>query len=368
MSLGYAPYILNDMKALVGLGYAGAKVDASGFLAMALENASIGKTELVNTNGHKKTIKFKYKQRVLKNRVSSTQNCDIDFVSAYSEQEITAPTTKKVGFHISEETMALYMDEASNRAKLGTAQTDATLELMEILASAHNAINAAINDSLLASVTFGKNIVSGNSGTTETTVNFNPTSGSLDLSSGIVQILTDAQASGFVGKPQIVGAGLFNNYHMAKMNSLVGVGQGLDLSKFQDYKFFLDWGVPSLAEWGGEANAIGVFDPGAVQLVTATDLQGFRVKKLANSEFFTLPMMVDYGYGQTLMNVNCQIREIDCPTELTDGYEGGTDTFDAGYALYVWVNFGLFQPETPYQSGDRLYGANGALLYKATNA
>jgi hypothetical protein len=68
-----------------------------------------------------------------------------------------------------------------------------------------------------------------------------------------------------------------------------------------------------------------------------------------------------------MLNIDFQLKEIDCPQETTVGYE--ETTLGAGYSLIMSKRFALWQvPSDAYQSTDRLTGNNGSLRYTATNS
>jgi hypothetical protein len=68
-----------------------------------------------------------------------------------------------------------------------------------------------------------------------------------------------------------------------------------------------------------------------------------------------------------MLNIDFQLKEIDCPQETTVGYE--ETTLGAGYSLIMSKRFALWQvPSDAYLSTDRLTGNNGSLRYTATNS
>lgn len=368
MATGFAPYILRDLKTLAGEQYPGLKVDAAGFTGMLLENSSVSQTQLVGGDGHLSEIRFKYKARLTDNYVGTERDCDLDYTPAYLEATLSAPRTASVGLYFSRATMAQYMAEATNRTTVGSPSVGVFAEVADSIAHAANAMIAKIDKQLLADVTWGDNVTSGAS--TAETINLDNDTTVMSLSAGIPKLLGDLANSGFSmsNAPLLVGGGIFQNYDLARKAGVLGVGTGIDYSKQFGYKYYADVYANATIGSVWAANQIGAFDKGSIHLVQSTTYQGFMAGRHAQSEFFTITLPVNTGYGMTTMTFDAQLREYDCPTTITNGYTGGSETVQPGYQLILSKVYGLFQqPTNAILSNDRLYETNGAIRFAITN-
>jgi hypothetical protein len=365
MANGFAPYLLKNLAALAANNYPGLKLTPAGMTGMLLRNSNIGETQLVNGNGHKKTIKFKYKVRQNPSLVQETDNCDIDFTPVYQEGQLDAPRVAKLGFHISAATVAQYMDEASNPQNIGNPAVRVIAEIADSIGHCANAIIGKIDQRLLGDVTWGINVTNGLN--TAKTFNISKDATKYNLDSGFAMLLNDAFENEFSGPLLIVGSGLLNAHELVKMqNAITSAQNGIDLSRFAGYQFYPDLNAASSAKFG--TNQIGVFAPGTIHLVQADEYQGFRQGKIANSINFQITLPVNLGNGeQALMTFDAKLKEVDCKTVLLNGY-GEEVEYEEGYALILKKNYGLFQlPTSAYSASDRLTGVNGALRYVVTN-
>ncbi len=362
MANGFAPYLLKSLNGLAAINYPGTKITPAGFTAMLLENSDVVDAKLTNQQGHQKTAKVKYKVRQTDSTVQENDNCDIDFTPAYLESDMTATRFAKTGFHISMETISKYMEEASNPENIGNPSARVMTEVANSIAHAANSIITKVDKRLLADVTWGTNVVSGTNAAVTLNLPLDSTQNS--LAAGYAKLLSDAFENEFSGNLLIVGSGNFNAHELQKQAGYIAQAQnGIDVSRFNGYKFYPD--LHAKTSWA--ANRIGVFAPGSIHLVDFQKYVGFQSGKIGNSTFFQITLPVNYGMGETMMTFDAQLKELDCPTELLDGY-GEAATYDRGYALFLSKRYGLFQiPADAYLSDDRLTGVNGALRYDVTN-
>lgn len=362
MPNGFAPYLLKSLTALAGINYPGLKLTPAGFTGMLLENSNVVEAKLTNEQGHQKTAKVKYKTRQTVDTVSEEDNCDIDFTPVYKEADMTAVRFAKTGFHISMKTVSKYMEAASNPKSIGNPSVRVIAEIADSIAHAANSIVQKIDARLLSDLVWGNNVVSGNNAAT--TLNIGLDSTKNNLSGGFAKLLNDAFENQFGGTLLIVGSGIFNAHELQKAANAIGAAQnGIDLSKFNGYKFYPDMLAKTV--WG--TNQIGVFAPGSIHLVDFQKYVGFQAGKVANSTFFQISLPVNTGNGEVMMMFDAQLKELDCPTTLLDGY-GNEGSYDRGYALFLSKRYGLFQtPADAFNSDDVLSGVNGALRYEVTN-
>lgn len=362
MANGFAPYVLKSLKALAGINYPGLKLTAAGHLAMLLENSNVVEAKLTNAEGHQKTAKVKYKVRQTASVVQEEDNCDIDFTPVYLEGDMTAPRTAKVGFHLSLETVSKYLEEASNPQNIGNPGVRVIAEIADSIQHAANAIITKIDQRLLSDTVWGINVVSGNN--TAQTLNIGLDQTKYNLSGGFAKLLSDAFENEFSGELLIVGSGkMFAHEAVKAANALATAQNGVDLSRFNGYRFYPD--LQAKTSWG--TDKIGVFTKGSIHFVDFQKYVGFQAGKIGVSTFFQITLPVNYGYGEVMMTFDAQLKEIDCPTVLLNGY-GEQVTYTRGYGLYLSKNYGLFQiPSNAYSSDDRLSGVNGAIRYTVTN-
>lgn len=361
MASGFAPYLLRDLMTLAGQNYPGTKITAPGFLQLLLENSDISNATLVNPDGHQLTAKVKYKQRISPSLVAENDTCDIDFVPAYSEADMTAVRIAKLGFYISRDTVSKYMADASRQQSIGAPAVGVLAEIVNTIQHTANAMIGKVDQRLLGDVDWGVNAVYGN----DVVQNLNiEQDGTLnDLESGYAKLLNDAFENEFVGDLLIAGSGKFNAYQLQKMAGALALNSaGVDVSRFTGYKWYPDLWAKNSVNWGGDD--IGVFSKGSIHFVDFDKFKGFRTGKLANSTYFQITL----DANGTPMKFDAQLRELDCPTTILDVY-GTSGTYSEGYVLYLKKTYGLFQvPSTAYATSDRLVGVNGAIHYNITNA
>lgn len=122
----------------------------------------------------------------------------------------------------------------------------------------------------------------------------------------------------------------------------------------------------SRSAWG--ANQFGVFAENSLGLIEVDRYVGSFAGLKGGSAFFTMPIPIAVsGVADELgsINIDCQMKYVDCPTEVSDG-AGGTKKINRGWVLYISKSFGLFNmPTDMYKSSDRLSGNNGTLRYTA---
>jgi|ERR1043165_707002 hypothetical protein len=362
MSNGFAPYILKDLAVLSANNYPGTKLTAAGHLGMLLENSNIAEAKLTTEDGHKRSATIKYKVRQTPDVVQEEDNCEIDFIPVYQEAEIKQVRLAKVGFHLSMETVSQYLEEASKETSIGNPAVKVIAEIVNSIQHAANAIITKIDTRLLGDTAWGTNVVEGNN--LATTLNIGKDGTKYNLAGGFAKLLNDAFENEFTGNLLIVGSGKLNAHEMVKAANAISAAQnGLDLSRFSGYKFYPD--LNAKTAWG--TDHIGVFAQGSIHFVDFQKYVAFQSGPLGNSVFFQVDLPVNYGYGETTMKFDAQLKAIDCPTVLLNGY-GEQVTYTRGYALYLSKTYGLFQtPGDAYSTSDRLSGVNGALHYKVSN-
>ena len=365
MATGFAPYLLNDIKSITGNATPRYKVDMHGFTKMLYQGAGAAPIQTNTLAGGKREVRFWYRQRNTKAQTDTSYSCDNVLTPARIEATVSVNNTRAIAWHLTDALVQQYTDEANARATVpGSSPTaGVSAELLDILFSGANGILKAMNDDLLGLVTWGKNSVNGVS--TAVTLNLPKDKTVQPLDQGMPKLLSDYNLNGLTGRPQIVGSGLMYAYMLTQ--PMVGVDQSGMNSRLATAMadFWPDMDFDTIVG----ANDFGVFEPGAVQLVEFFENSGAFGKKLGNSLFGTLPLpTVDPNGNSVPVLFDFQLKELDCPTTLTDMYSGQSGTYNRGYGLYIWKNFGLFQvPADSYRHEDVQRSVNGALHYTASN-
>jgi len=370
--LGFAPALLGHLQFLMEANYPGVKITPSGFTKMLIENNPKMNVSSVNgvkmsdlkrstIDGHIRDVRLKFLPRIKDDQIADVDNCDNDFGFQYTETTLETPQFSKAGFQLEWGFVEQYQSEASNIASIGDPATGVLQEMVDQIMHTVNGLITNIDKKLMNSVTFGVNVSTGNALAKD--ININKDGTVLGLSDGMTEILSDVADNEFVGDALMSGSGIFNKYQIARAN--IGINSaGLNIGSQSGYQWFFD--LNSATPFG--TNHVGVFAKGAVGFVDLDRYIAWKTGAHGNSTFFTMKLPVEStpGGAPTMMNFNVQIKEVDCPTEAFDGYE--TRTMGRGYQIFISKQFGLFQqPTSAFQTGDRLEGNNGSLLYNITN-
>lgn len=335
------------------------KITSVGFIDFLMKQNNPKVIDQAFTDGHRRVVRIAYLQRGVENFVSSSDNCDIDVVPQYLETLADVTGFKKVSILIKDSDIRNYCKDASDTVMLGAPPTELMQEHLTNILAQLNGLYQAIDGDLLSTMAlnFGKNISTGLS--SAKTVNISKDAQVQGLTQGVGEILNDFQDNELVGRPAVVGTGLFRDWW--NQQKVKGIDMsGINSSLYQnDFDFYYD---PKAASKFG-ANQIGVFAPNAVQFINyPLFVKGFAgLRGLSHFGQFTDPRMPQMG-------LDFQFKFYDCPTSVTNGYSGGTVTVDRGWVLTLSKTYGLFTtPTNAYDGNDRLAGTNGALRYNITN-
>ncbi len=369
MATGFAPYILNDIRSAVGNATPHTKVDMHGLTKFLYTGAGSSPIQTSELSGHKKEVRFYYRNRNTKAQTDTVASCDNVLTPARLEATVSVGNTRQIAWHLPHALVAQYMEEASTRVNLqgSNPMTGVSKEMLEIIFAGCNGILKAMNEDLIGLITWGKNSVAGVS--TAVTLNIPKDKNIQDLTVGMPKLLSDYHMNGLTGRPQVVGSGLMYSYMLTQPMSanpdLFGFNSSIATANL-DYYPDQDWTATTV----GNANTFGVFEPGAIQLVEYIENLGFQSGRLANSTFGVMPLPTVDPLGNAIpVMFDFQLKEIDCPTTLTDAYTGNTATYTKGYSLILKKDFGLFQiPADAYRHEDIQRSVNGALRYTASNA
>jgi len=316
MAQGFAPYLLHHIKQIAGMATPQYKMEVPGFLNMLMSQSKPSEVKLNNENGHRKTVRIKAKQRATKDMTDTSKSCDNVLVPIWQEQEIELSVTRQIAFHIPDETIALYEDNASRTVAIGQPATAIMNEFLENILTHTSALLEAINDDLftVAAANIGTNRVTGSNASQS--ININKDGAVNPLGDGFTKILSDYKRNMAKGRPQIVA-----------------------------------------------------YEPDAVQLVEYCEYTGFKAGvKPGGSTFgvMTLPAMVNGEIKP--VEVDFQLKYQDCDTTYTDAYYGTTITLGKGYNLILSKQCGLFTIDTAaYRATDVMNGNRGSYRFTLSN-
>jgi hypothetical protein len=363
---GFVPYLLAHASQIFGNQTPSAKLTPPGFLQMLLANKPTGMQVINNStmdgSGHIRGLKIKYRPRGLSSDVKTTDDCNVDVVPEYQEADVPTTMFRKIGIKIDDDVIRKYEAEASRTVAVGQPASPLMIEMYNAILEQMNGFVGSINSALLTSqaAAFGKNAVTGSNATS--VLNFSNTN-QISYTDGIIKLLTDVQENEFYGKINICGNGIISAFDMARQFQKGANQAGFDPSSF-NVKIWND--IYSKAAWG--ANQLGVFAENATGLIEIDRYVGSFAGNKGGSDFFTMPIpLAVSGVADELgsMNIDCQLKYVDCPSEVSDG-AGGTKTINRGWILYISKSFGLFNmPTDMFKAGDRLAGNNGTLRYTA---
>ena len=373
MALGFAPNLLQHMKVVAQNNYQGMKITPLNFLKMLIENnpslnitkggETINPLKRSTLAGHIRDIKLKYLPRAVASQVEELDDCDNNIMYHYTEQDITTPRFVKTSLFLDWQFVEKYQAEASQAVALGTVPAMGALqELQDQIMHSVNALVSKMDTQLMADVVWGTNAVSGNNAVT--TLNIDNDSTNFDLSTGIAQMLYEAKFNELFGDVLIAGSGNMQKFELLKGSNAIALAQnGVNLASLQGYRFY--WDINAATSWG--TNQVGVFGKGNIGFVDIDRYIAWKTGEFGTSTFGTIELPVETTTGvPKFVRFNIQIKEIDCPTEIYNGY--GTVTSDRGYQVIITKRYGLWQlPTDSVQATDRLTGVNGALRFAITN-
>lgn len=365
MANGFSLGILQHIKEVAKDATPQYKIEVPGYLQSLLLAHSPGAIKNDSFDGHFKTVKVKKKKRYTAANTETEASCDVTNVSAYTEDTVSVSNYRQIAVHIEDEIIAAYDKAASN--PVGVIGTQVPSEFIEEMMLAANGLLSGINNDLvtLAAAEVGVNRRTGVN--TAAPINMSKTKDIVSLTDGLTQILSDFRLNNMMGRPVVVGSGLFNNFMIQQASSQGGFN-GVDTRlQAAGLDFFYDNDVASVLD----DNNILVYEKNAVQLVQYLKYQGFKAGAKGTSIFGTAPLpfmarTASGGIEIVPINVDVQFKYNDCEAEFDTG-EGNT-TLQKGWNMILSSNFGLWTiPDDAYRAGDVLEGNRGSLLYDITN-
>jgi len=377
MATGFCKAQLAHMTSILqnGNSYGGSKVTPPGFLnALLSKEARPNALQVAySTRGHRlPTVDISYIQRSTEAQTGTALDCDIDVTPGKKEVSFTVTKNRQISMHVPDDTMRQYCADASNPANLNGIGTPLMQDFLELMYSQLNGLYQGINTDLVTSqaTRFGVNRRTGSTSTTA--LNLTLAGTTMNVQDGIGRVITDMELNEICNDVFIVGNGNFHLWANAQMRGALGMNQsGVDNSRLMDAlgaKFYFDQKTAAL--WGD--NQIGVFDASDVQFIEYNRyVGGFAGVKGAVElgQFFDPRVQCWTPAGYQPMAFDIKLKYIDCPTSLTNGYAGGSQTYNEGWAVYISKTFDLFNvPVDMYDGGDPLSGNRGSLRYTVTNA
>lgn len=363
-NLGFCPAILYHIDQIAEQNAPGKKMHVAGFLAMLFccQNSSVTPLNDQYDGGHQRSLTVSYRRRPVLTDVGTEDNCDINTQPGKLEWTVPALTHRQYSFHIADDLIRRYCQDASNMMNAGAPATQVMQEVYDLIVEGANILLKSINRALVTAqaTEFGVNTTTGSS--TGKVININRNGNDFALDDGIVEMMTDIVENEICGDPCMVGGGLFNAYTKARAIACCN-NAGLDLGAAGIPQFFFDKDTQSI--WGN--NTVGLFAPGSVKFISRNRYIGDWAGARGTSFFSTLPLPVqEFGCADDCLRdlvLDMQIRYNDCPAD--DG-QGGT--IGRGIQVILSKQFALWsQPDTAFAATDELYGTNGMLKYFITN-
>lgn len=357
---------MEHIAVLAGMNDPSIKITATGMISMLKKSQP--EVKLTSPQGATRNLTVKYRKRSVAALTETTDDCGLDSLPAYQEQNIETTLFRKFSFMVEDEDIRRYCEDAQRTIAIGGMPTPFMQEHLTLMLSQVNGLIQAVNQDIVTAqaTAFGKNAVTGLS--TTTAVNFNDDSTVNLVAEGFTKLLTDYQVNEGQGTPQIVGSGIIHSLMLQNQKGAVGPNMGGINQSILANGMEFHYDPYAATAWG--ANQFGVFMPGAVALIEADKYVGGFAGRKGASEFgnILLPLAGNITDGMNVPSISfdLQMRYIDCPTELSP-YEG-TQTVDRGWQIILSKRFALWnQPSNAFYPGDRLTGVNGSLRYTASN-
>jgi hypothetical protein len=343
------------------------KVDTPGYLQYLLGN---NKPDVISTakddgSGYMRNVEIRYRQRGVKGKSVTTDDCSIQVQPAYKTITVPATSFRALGFAFEDDLIAQFYQDALSPTRMG--QTVVMKEVYETIIHWANGLFGDINDDLLAyqAANFGKNVVTGVN--TATALNFILAASTNPLQQGMTKVVADGMENLIdVRNSTIVGSGLINNYYIQHNSGAKSTDQsGVNTSNLALPKFYYDHSTQ--AAWG--ANRFALLEKDAVQFVNTCRFRGIKAGQKGSDYFMTMTLPITDTLGQGSMSgfeFDVQLTYRTCPSVEVIG--GQNVSLGRGWNVILSSAYQtVFIPTDAYAATDRLLGVNGTLLYNASN-
>jgi hypothetical protein len=365
MATGFCPSLLYHINEIAGENAPGRKMHVAGFLAMLFccQNSSVSPINDSYANGHQRGLNIKYRRRPVLADVQTEDNCDINTQPGYLEWAIPTLLHRQTSFHIADDLISRYCEDASRMRATGQPPTQVMMEVYDLIVEHANILMRAINRAVVTAqaTEFGVNVSTGSD--TGKVINIPRNGNDFVLDNGIVDMMQDVLENEICGEPCLVGGGIYSAYNQARAIACCNAA-GLDLSRTGVPNFFFDKDTQQI--WG--ANSVGLFAPGSVKFISRNKyVRGFAGQK-GTSFFTTLPLPVnEFGCADECLRdlvLDMQLKYFDCPTD-----DGNGGTIERGWQVILSKDFALWtQPNDAFAATDELYQTNGTLKYFVGNS
>lgn len=370
---GYARDLLLAASLVFKGSTPGVKVTPPAALRLCLDASrpQILSSEIIEATGHVKDIKIKFRPRSRPGSSSDEYSCEADEMRAYQEASITSSLFRQKAIYFRYETIAKFTSEATvlrNAKGIPPRLGGFFQEVWDTIASEANGFFSDIDIDIMTKLNLNWGVNQTNGLNTAKTVNFPLNGTNNDMSTGMTGIISDlAKNEMSNANVSILGSGLIFNYYVQNFmkNAKSADQAGLNTAALDMPKLYHDLNAASVLG----SNNFGVIDMQSLQFLDLNATQGFQVDDFGTSVFFKMPYpIVDSEGNTTVINLDVQVKFIDCPTTLTDSY-GNSQSVGKGVVVFLRKPFDIYVPPgAMYTFGDRLFQNNGTLLYHATNS
>jgi len=376
MATGFCKSVLTHLSTITEQNpYSGSKVTNPGFLtALLSKEARPDALNVAYSNrGHYvPTVDISYVQRSTEAQTGTSLDCDIDVTPGKKEVSFQVTKNRQINMHVSEDQMRQYCSDASNLVNLNGVATPFMQDFLELMLAQLNGLYQGINTDLVTAqaTRFGKNVRTGSTATTP--LNLTLAGTTMNVNDGVGMIAYDMQQNEICNDVFIVGNGNMSKYAIMNNAGAIGMNQsGVNNALMLNALGAKYYNDPKTATLWGD-NQIGVFDSKAIQFIEFNrNVGAFSGDKMTaeKGQFFDPRVQCWTPSGYRPFAFDIKVKYIDCPTTLTNGYAGGSATYNEGWAVYISKTFDLFNvPVDMYDGGDRLSGSRDNLRYTVTNA
>lgn len=367
---GFCPNILQHILQITEGATPSRKLEPEGFLCMLLNQTGRDDVTLNEGNtGHRRSVQVKYKQRFTVDMTDTAKSCDQTQLDPWQEVPVELSSTRQGSIFLEDETLARYCTEMSSTIAAGQPASKFSQDLFGSIMNMADALLQGVTQDLqtTAAAAIGINRRVGNNAATA--LNLTLDTNSAPLADGHTQLLSDYKQNQALGRPQVVGSGLYHNFAIQQAAKTAPNQSGLDTKvQFGGVDFYFD---PNFANSFG-ANQIVAYEPDAIQLVEYMEYTGFKAGDFpGQSSFFTMALPSRFGPGQDdicPIMFDAQLRYVDCPEGSTDAYYGTALTLQKGWQIILSKQSGLFTiPFGAYRGTDVLSQNRGSYRYTLTN-